>query len=133
MSWFKNFFSAQGTALLDFVQQNDRPIFKYISDVSESEIQTTEAEAQQLAEKADRVSRYIQAVNDKADAVEVIFNANVQLEEKVIGLSKTFNTANQRLIPKRREYRKIPRNFKVGANAIRGRQSGQKLLTGWID
>ena len=133
MSWFKSFFSAQGTALLDFVQQNDRPIFKYISDVSESEIQATETEAQQLAEKADRVSRYIQAVKDKADAIEVIFNANVQLEEKVIGLSKTFNTANQRLIPKRREYRKIPRNFKVGANAIRGKQSGQKLLTGWMD
>jgi uncharacterized protein YoxC len=133
MSWFKSFFSAQGTALLDFVQQNDRPIFKYISDVSESEIQSTETEAKELAEKAERVSRYIDAIELKADAVEEIFNANVKLETKVIGLSQTFNTANQRLIPKRREYRKIPRTFRVGANAIRGNQSGQKLLNGWIE
>ena len=133
MSWFKDFFSSQGTALLDFVQQNDRPIFKYISDVSEAEIESTETEARELAQKADRVSRYIDAIELKADAVEEIFTANVKLETKVIDLSKTFNAANQKLIPKRREYRKIPRNFRVGANAIRGNQSGQKLLNGWID
>lgn len=132
MNWLTGFLSSQGTALLDFVQQNDRPIFKYISDVSEAEIEMTEAEAKELTERASRVTRYIDAIEQKADAVEELFNANVKLETKVIGLSQTFNTANQRLIPKRREYRKIPRNFRVGANAVRGRV-GQQLLNGWME
>ncbi|AXK90463.1 hypothetical protein CrV_gp051 [Cylindrospermopsis raciborskii virus RM-2018a] len=124
--------SKSSTQLLDLVQQNHKPIYKYTMDVSEDQLDQMVKEAEELTERAERVQAYCQAGQMKVNAVRTIYESNAQLEGKTIDLAMQMHRTNEKLIPKRREFKALPSSYRgVGKKAISG-NSPRHILGGFV-
>lgn len=124
--------SKGSTQLLDLIQQNHKPIYKYTMDVSEDQLNQMIKEAEELAERAERVQTYCQAGQMKVNAVRTIYESNAQLEQKTIDLAMQMHRTNEKLIPKRREFKALPSSYRgVGKKAISG-NSPRHILGGFV-
>lgn len=124
--------SKGSTQLLDLIQQNHKPIYKYTMDVSEDQLNQMIKEAEELTERSERVQTYCQAGQMKVNAVRTIYESNAQLEQKTIDLAMQMHRTNEKLIPKRREFKALPSSYRgVGKKAISG-NSPRHILGGFV-
>ena len=124
--------SKGSTQLLDLIQQNHKPIYKYTMDVSEDQLNQMIKEAEEFTERAERVQTYCQAGQMKVNAVRTIYESNAQLEQKTIDLAMQMHRTNEKLIPKRREFKALPSSYRgVGKKAISG-NSPRHILGGFV-
>jgi len=124
--------SKNSTQLLDLIQQNHKPIYRYTLDVSDEQLDQMVKEAEELSERAEKVQVYCQAGQMKINAVRTIYDSNAQLEQKTIDLALQMHRTNEKLIPKRREFKALPSSYRgLGKKAITG-NSPRHILGGFV-
>lgn len=116
---FLKWVGSQLTGVVDKVQGNDLPLFDYVWDVSPGDIASMRKEAEALNSQAQRVEEYSQALCLKASAVSRIVDANVSMESAIAKLAISSSKSMRGLAPKRREFRKVDRNFQRAALRVR--------------
>jgi prefoldin subunit 5 len=109
--------------LVNWAMGLERPIIPWITDAREEEALALKQEAQELTARAERIESYAEALTEKNNAVVRIVEANASIEKSTIELAVNLEKANDDLIPLRRKFRKVKRDFQAAALRVRQQSS----------